>query len=211
MSDLSFDDKIDACKEFLNNFGRVPKYREITMINGKLFRIGQFVHCAKKGYYNSEVKNKLIDIFGVKQMNIKRGPRTPMQCKIDACKEFQKLFKRCPKNDEMFVLSDGEPFNIGFFVHNARYSTNEDLKNKITDIFNIKSKWNNELVLDDKLEACKMFNSIYHRFPNYNEEIRIKGIEFRIGLFIQCVEHNYYTPEIKQIIHNIFGMEQVNY
>ena len=48
MSDLSFDDKIEACKEFLNNFGRVPKYREITMINGKLFRIGQFVHCAKK-------------------------------------------------------------------------------------------------------------------------------------------------------------------
>ena len=73
------------------------------------------------------------------------------------------------------------------------------------------SKWNNELVLDDKLEACKMFNSIYHRLPNYNEEIRIKGIEFRIGLFMQCVEHNYYTPEIKQIIHNIFGMEQVNY
>ena len=55
MSDLSFDDKIDACKEFLNNFGRVPKYREITMIKGKLFRIGQFVHCAKKGYYNSKI------------------------------------------------------------------------------------------------------------------------------------------------------------
>ena len=63
------------------------------------------------------------------------------------------------------------------------------------------------LLPEDRIEACKMFYNNFHRLPRVNEKMNYKGIEFKIGLFVQRVKLGYYTEEFRHEVENIFGKQ----
>ena len=85
MNTLLQEERIEACKLYFNQFHKIPRIKETMMFKGVEFKIGQFVQCAKKGYYNDDVRHELINIFGPSVLESGHYYLFSQQDKITAC------------------------------------------------------------------------------------------------------------------------------
>ena len=121
--------KIELCKDFYNEYKRLPKRNEIY----KDFKIGSFIDHLKYGF-NSHLKEEVENIFNTKiEVNRKLILKDDNE-KIELCKEFYNDYKRLPKQNEAY-----KDFKIGYFISNLKQgSYNSHLKEEVENIFNTK-------------------------------------------------------------------------
>ena len=116
MDKLLLEDRLKACKIFYNNFHRAPRVSETMTFNNVVFKIGQFISSAKRGYYSDEVRHEIKYIFGqsVLNTNCKKSLLT-VNDKINACKTFFNQFGKVPEFNDKIMVGDTS-FAIGKFV-----------------------------------------------------------------------------------------------
>ena len=118
---MSDEDKLNLCKEFYEEFKRLPKTTEVI----KDFNIGNFINSIKQGY-NSLLKRQIEEIFE-QEINAKKISN---EDKLNLCKEFYEEFKRLPKWNETY-----KNFKIGSFIQHLKQGYNQQLKSHAEDIF----------------------------------------------------------------------------
>ena len=184
--------KIELCKEFYNEYKRLPKRNEIY----KDFNIGSFMYCLKQGQ-NSHLKEEVENIFNTKievdrKLNLKDDNE-----KLELCKEFYNEYKRLPKQHEIY-----KDFKIGSFMYCLKQGKNSHLKEEVENIFNTKIEVDRKLNLKDdneKLELCKEFYNEYKRLPKSNDTYK----DFNIGSFIKNLKRGQ-NSHLKEDVENIF-------
>ena len=117
--------KIELCKEFYNEYKRLPKRNE----NYKDFKIGSFIDHLKYGF-NSHLKEEVENIFNTK---IEVTKNISDNEKLELCKEFYNEYKRLPKSNDTY-----KDFNIGSFIKNLKRGQNSHLKEDVENIFKTK-------------------------------------------------------------------------
>lgn len=209
MDKLLLEDRLKACKIFYNNFHRAPRVSETMTFNNVVFKIGQFISSAKRGYYSDEVRHEIKYIFGqnVLNTNCKKSLLT-VDDKINACKTFFNQFGKVPEFNDKIMVGDTS-FAIGKFVKSVVNGGYSYLLPIIEQIFG-KIKYNErtycDIAISIKIQACKEFYNIYHRVPKRNETIVLSDNSvFNIGSFIHGIKYDKYRQEIAQEIINIFG------
>ena len=120
--------KIELCKDFYNEYKRLPKQKEIY----KDFNIGSFISCLKHGY-NSYLKEEVENIFNnkievAKKLNLKDDNE-----KLELCKNFYNEYKKLPTCKEKY-----KDFNIGNFIDSLKHGCNSHLKEEVEKIFKTK-------------------------------------------------------------------------
>ena len=119
--------KIELCKEFYNEYKRLPKRNETY----KDFKIGYFIESLK--HCNSHLKEDVENIFNTKiEVNRKFNLKDDNE-KLKLCKEFYNEYKRLPILREKY-----KDFNIGSFMYCLKQGKNSHLKEEVENIFNIK-------------------------------------------------------------------------
>ena len=119
---ISDEDKFILCKEFYNEFKRLPKDKE----SYKNFNIGKFITNLKHGK-NKHLKQQVETIF---EQEINLNKRIRNEDKLTLCKEFYNEFKRLPKDKESYKY-----FNIGSFISHMKGGQNKHLKQQVETIF----------------------------------------------------------------------------
>ena len=186
------NEKIELCKEFYNEYKRLPKNKE----KYKDFNIGIFINHLKQGK-NSHLKEEVENIFNNKIYANKKLNLKDDNEKIELCKEFYNEYKRLPKINEIY-----KDFKIGKFIDNLKRGKNSHLKEEVENIFNNKIYVKTILLKDDneKLELCKSFYNEYKRLPKQNESYK----DFNIGNFINYLKYGY-NSHLKEEVENIFN------
>ena len=119
--------KIELCKEFYNEYKRLPKRNETY----KDFKIGYFIESLK--HCNSHLKEDVENIFNTKiEVNRKLNLKDDNE-KLELCKEFYNEYKRLPKKNDTY-----KDFNIGSFISCLKQGHNSHLKEEVENIFNTK-------------------------------------------------------------------------
>ena len=187
------NEKLDLCKDFYNEYKRLPKQNE----NYKDFKIGNFISGLKQGC-NSYLKEEVENIFNTKIEVTKKLNLKDDNEKLDLCKEFYNKYKRLPKDKEKY-----KEFNIGSFISGLKQGKNSHLKEEVENIFNTKIYANKKLNLKDdneKIELCKDFYNEYKRLPKKNDTYK----DFNIGSFIDCLKRGQ-SSHLKEEVENIFN------
>ena len=186
------NEKLKLCKEFYNEYKRLPILRE----KYKDFNIGSFIDHLKYGF-NSHLKEEVENIFNTKiEVNRKLNLKDDNE-KLELCKEFYNEYKRLPILREKY-----KDFNIGSFIDHLKYGFNSHLKEEVENIFNTKIEVNRKLNLKDdneKLELCKEFYNEYKRIPKQHEIYK----DFKIGSFMYCLKYGI-NSHLKEDVENIF-------
>ena len=181
------NEKLELCKEFYNEYKRLPILRE----KYKDFNIGNFIDHLKYGF-NSHLKEEVENIFNTK---IEVTKNISDNEKLELCKEFYNEYKRLPKNKEKY-----KDFNIGSFIDNLKHGQNSHLKEEVENIFNTKIEVNRKLKDDnEKLKLCKEFYNEYKRIPKQHEIYK----DFKIGSFMYCLKYGI-NSHLKEDVENIF-------
>ena len=193
------NEKIELCKEFYNEYKRLPKINEIY----KDFKIGKFIDNLKRGK-NSHLKEEVENIFNNK-IYVKTILLKDDNEKLELCKSFYNEYKRLPKQNESY-----KDFNIGNFINYLKYGYNSHLKEEVENIFNTKIEVAKKLNLKDdneKLELCKEFYNEYKRLPKKNDTYK----DFKIGNFIDNLKHGA-NLHLKEEVESIFNTKiEVNW
>ena len=122
------NEKLKLCKEFYNEYKRLPILRE----KYKDFNIGSFIDNLKHGQ-NSHLKEEVENIFNTKiEVNRKLNLKDDNE-KLELCKEFYNEYKRIPKQHEIY-----KDFKIGSFMYCLKYGINSHLKEDVENIFKTK-------------------------------------------------------------------------
>lgn len=193
---LTDDNKINLCKEFYNEFRRLPKNKETY----KGFNIGYFVQGIRRGE-NSHLKPIIEEIFHCKldkKISLTDNER------INLCKEFHKDFHRLPKDREIY-----KGFNIGCFIRHIKEGYNSHLKPIVEEIFGVKleiiKKSKPNIIPDtDKLQYCREHFIQFKRLPRNRETF--KG--FNIGRLIDGIKQGR-QQHLKEPIEQIYGQKIV--
>ena len=119
------EDKLNLCKEFYNEFKRLPQQREMY----KDFKIGSFIDGFKR-YRNPQIKQQVEEIFKQEIKVDKKVVKRTVEDKLNLCKEFYNEFKRLPQQREMY-----KDFKIGSFITNLKCGKNSHLKLQVEEIF----------------------------------------------------------------------------
>ena len=130
------NEKLKLCKEFYNEYNRLPKGNEIY----KDFKIGYFIQSLMNGYH-SNLKEYVEIIFNTKLFDDDE--------KLELCKEFYNKYKRLPKSNEIY-----KDFKIGKFIDYLKYGYNNHLIKDVEIIFNTK------LIDDNKTFEFSKVNSL---------------------------------------------------
>ena len=189
---LSDADKLDLCKEFYNEFKRLPKAKEVY----KDFNSGVFVNNLKQSK-NSQIKPQVEEIFEQEIKVDKKIVKLSDADKLDLCKEFYNEFKRLPKWNETI-----KTFNIGSFINNIKQGYNQQLKPQVEEIFHQKINVVKKIVKlsdEDKLNFCKEFYNEFKRLPKDKD---VYG-EWNIGSFIRHLKRGQ-NPHLKPQVEEIF-------
>ena len=190
---ISDNEKLELCKEFYNEYKRLPKQNE----SYKDFKIGSFIGCLKKGQ-NSHLKEEVENIFNTKIEVAKKLNLKDDNEKLDLCKDFYNEYKRLPTSREKY-----KEFNIGKFIAKLKQGQNSHLKEEVENIFNTKIEVAKKLNLKDnneKLELCKEFYNEYKRLPISTEKYK----DFNIGYFIYGLKQGK-NSHLKEEVENIFN------
>ena len=186
----SDNEKIELCKEFYNEYKRLPKMNE----RYKDFNIGYFINRLKKGY-TSHLKEEVEKIFNTKIEVAKKLNLKDDNEKLELCKEFYNEYKRLPKDKEKY-----KDFNIGSFINRLKKGYTSHLKEEVEKIFNTKIEANKQRSDNEKLELCKEFYNEYKRLPKDKEKYK----EFNIGNFIHNLKQCK-NSHLKEEVENIFN------
>ena len=206
MNTLLLEDRIEACKSYYNKFHKIPKTRETMMFKGIKFNIGRFITSARQGYYNTEIKHELINIFGSKVLVIGTSKQFSDDEKLQGCIKFYSLYHEVPKQNDTITIND-KVFKIGYFIRIVRRNTDSELTREVEKIFGIKLA-KTDISIDDKLESCRLFFNQFGRIPYYNEYTNNVCEKFNIGKFVTDVRNKMYSDGILQTVNNIFGPEK---
>ena len=181
--------KIELCKEFYNEYKRLPKRNETY----KDFKIGYFIESLK--HCNSHLKEDVENIFNTKiEVNRKFNLKDDNE-KLKLCKEFYNEYKRLPILREKY-----KDFNIGSFMYCLKQGKNSHLKEEVENIFNTKIEVTKNISDNEKLELCKEFYNEYKRLPILREKYK----DFNIGSFIDNLKHGQ-NSHLKEEVENIFN------
>ena len=115
--------------------------------------------------------------------------------KLELCKEFYSIYKRLPKNREVY-----KDFKIGSFVAKLKQGQNSQLKPQIEEIFQQEIKADKKISDEDKLNLCKEFFKAYQRLPKRTEIYK----DFKIGYFISNLKrskNSQIKPQVEEIFH----------
>jgi len=187
------EEKIKLCKDFYNDFKRLPISKEIY----KNFYIGSFINGLKKGS-NKHLKNKVENIFNEKIENKIIKNKISNNDIIKLCEEYYNEFKRLPYETEIY-----KDWKIGIFIGGLKKGHRKELKNKIEEIFNEKIEYKtktNNLNNKEKIQLCQEFYNLNKRLPKKNEEYK----NFKINCFISNLKHGK-NKELKNKIEKIFN------
>ena len=143
---INDNEKIELCKEFYNEYKRLPTSTE----KYKDFNIGNFISNLKQGK-NSHLKEEIENIFNTK---IEANKQLSDNEKIELCKDFYNKYKRLPTKRENY-----KDFKIGIFIDGLKKGKNSHLKEEIENIFHAKIEAKHIDLKDDneKIELCKEF------------------------------------------------------
>ena len=130
------NEKLELCKEFYNEYKRLPKGNEIY----KDYYIGYFIQSLMNGYH-SNLKEDVEIIFNTKLFDDDE--------KLELCKEFYNKYKRLPKSNEIY-----KDFKIGKFIDYLKYGYNHHLIEDVEIIFNTK------IIDDNKTFEFSKVNSL---------------------------------------------------
>ena len=130
------NEKLELCKEFYNEYKRLPKGNEIY----KDYYIGYFIQSLMNGYH-SNLKEDVEIIFNTKFFYDDE--------KLELCKEFYNKYKRLPKSNETY-----KDFKIGKFIDYLKHGYNYHLIEDVEIIFNTK------LIDDNKTFEFSKINSL---------------------------------------------------
>ena len=183
-------DKIKLCKEYYDEFHKLPLYNE----KYKDFYIGHFICNLRKGEYE-EIKEDIEKIFNIK---INHQSYT-IEEKINFCKDFYNEFHRLPQSKEIY-----KNFKIGIFIAHLKITKNIEIKNKIENIFNekIENKVKINKITDErKILLCKEYYNKFNKLPKYDEKIE----DFKIGVFINQLKNKKYNMHLKEDVEKIFN------
>ena len=185
------NEKIELCKEFYNEYKRLPKINEIY----KDFKIGKFIDNLKRGK-NSHLKEEVENIFNNK-IYVKTILLKDDNEKLELCKSFYNEYKRLPKKNDTY-----KDFNIGNFIDCLKRGCNSYLKEEVENIFNTKIEAKHINLKDDneKIELCKSFYNEYKRLPKDKEKYK----DFNIGYFIYGLKQGC-NSYLKEEVENIFN------
>ena len=189
---LSNEDKLNFCKEFYDEFNRLPKAKEVY----KDFNIGGFITNLKCGK-NLQLKPQVEEIFNQEIKAVNKTVNLSDENKLALCKEFYNEFIRLPKAKEVY-----KDFNIGGFITNLKNRQNSLLKPQVEEIFNQEINTVKQISNEDKLNFCKEFYDEFNRLPKAKEVYK----DFKIGKFIDCLKQGH-NQHLKQQVEEIFNQE----
>ena len=207
---LTYEDKVEACKEYFNKFNKKPRFRDVVMYKNTKFKIGYFIQSIKQGYYPQNIRDGVINIFGSDAFDSTKDLKLTNEDKLNACRLFKQKFNRVPKTNDKMEFNN-VVFNIGYFIHDIKAGHNSSIKPLVDEIFGCQVSHKRHVMPNDvKIDACKQFFNTFGRLPKYNETMVVENNDlkqniFNIGQFIQDINPNKYNQEIKQSILNIFG------
>ena len=168
VNEYRFQEKLELCKQFYNEFKILPKDKEIY----KDFNIGRFISGIRKGNDQHKI-DKLKEIFK-EHWDYNTFNDYKFQQKIKLCQEFYTEFKRLPKDKEIY-----NGFGIGCFIYGIRTRNDQNKINQLKDIF--KEHWIdgniNEYRFQQKCELCKQFYNEFKRLPKNKEIYKSFGID----------------------------------
>lgn len=119
---------LNLCKEFYNEYKRLPKGRE----KYKDYGIAEFIDRLKQGK-NKHIKEQIENIFHQKIEPIRTVVKISAEEKIELCKQFYNEYKRLPKyNDKV------KNWPIGVFICSLKQGNSKSLKSQIEEIFECK-------------------------------------------------------------------------
>ena len=187
---LSWEDKLKLCKEFYNEFKKIPKDNK----KYKDFGIGSFIQMIRLGNDQDKI-NQLKEIFkedwiegDINEHNYKQN--------IELCKQFYDEFHKLPSATEKY-----KDFSIGQFIYRIKTKNNENKINDLKQIF--KEDWIDGNIIkcdikytfDDKLELCKQYYAENKCFPKTTEIWN----NFNIGAFIDHTKRRNNINKINQL------------
>ena len=187
---LSYEDKLELCRQFYDEYNRLPKIQE----RYKKFNIDAFIEYVKR-YGNQNKINDLKNIFKDQWIDDKRSIYTYQQ-KLNLCKQYYQEFNRIPLTNEIW-----NGFDIGGFINSIRSNHNQ---NKINDLKNIfKDQWfdgsasnyNYQL----KLNLCKQYYQEFHKIPG----TKVIYNNIRLYSFIKYIKDKNEIDKINDL-KNIF-------
>ena len=189
---ITDEEKIKLCQEFYDEYHRLPLYNEIY----KEFNISSFINGLKNNH-NNNIKKQIEDIFNI---NIKKSKTLNLlsdEEKIKLCQEFYNEFHRLPIRNEEY-----KEFKIYSFISSLKNEHNQNIKNKIEDIFKcniIKNRNNIKISNDEKIKLCQEFYNEFHRLPTTREIYK----NWKIGSFVDGFKYNR-NLSLKEDIEKIF-------
>ena len=124
IKDNEYEQKLELCKQFYDEFNRLPKDKE--QYNG--FNIGKFISTIKSSK-NKDKINDLKQIFKEHWIDGNINDYSYKQ-KLKLCQEFYNEFHRLPKRNEKY-----KDFNIGIFINTIKRTNNENKLNDLEEIF----------------------------------------------------------------------------
>ena len=125
---ISDEEKLNLCKEFFNEFKRLPKKNE----EFKGWKIKSFIDVIKYSK-NLQLKQQVEEIFHQEINVVKKIVKISDEEKLNLCKEFYKAYQRLPQSREVY-----KDFKIGNFITILKYSKNLQLKQQVEEIFHQK-------------------------------------------------------------------------
>ena len=131
---LTYEDKVEACKEYFNKFNKKPRFRDVMMYKNTKFKIGYFIQSIKQGYYPQNIRDGVINIFGSDAFDSKKDLKLTNEDKLNACRLFKQKFNRVPKSNDKMEFNN-VVFNIGYFIHDIKAGHNSSIKPLVDEIF----------------------------------------------------------------------------
>ena len=123
---------LNLCREYYNEFKKLPKSKEIY----KEWKIGGFIDRLKRGK-NKHIKEQVEKIFNQKievtRTITKSIIKIPDEEKIKLCNEFYNEYKKLPKSKEIY-----KGWNIGEFIRGLKKGCHKHLKLQVENIFHQK-------------------------------------------------------------------------
>lgn len=188
---LTWDQKIELCKEYISEFGNTwPKRNEMY----KNWHIGRFISDLK--FKSKNEKKEILENLFNNELIIKSQLTNEQWLKLN--REFKNEFGRLPKSKEIY-----RDYDIGGFIHRIiNQGQHKDIKGELEEIYGVKLEVTHNKNIYSEIQILEFNQEFYNtnkRLPKQHEKIN----DFEIGRFINRLKQGQ-TPHLKEKIEQIY-------
>lgn len=192
-SRISNDEKIEACKLFFNEFGRIPKVNETMMIKRSdtyedEFKIGTFISRVKNDRCTEELKQEVEQIFNGFVCNRERTNSAKI---LDLIKEYKTLGIKTEKY---------KGFNMRNLIYNVSHGNyHKSIQEDVNKFLNtLKSEKDQKILnlINDYITKNKHLPSKYEKIDGINLYQLINSI-------LRNKTHKNLKPRVEQIMQSL--------